>query len=211
LKTSGGKSQLGSPTLFLGSDGCGALPTLFLNSRRRLLAFIPTAAYYLPRQLQQIAADDRRRLESLGFACAELDLRSASRSHVERVLASVDAAFVSGGSVYYLLAWMHHSGFATAITTAVSNGLIYAGVSGGAMAAAADLTPWTSISTEPLETRSTKPLGLTDALVLPHAEQRGERYRAVIEQFGESHRLVPLRDDEALLVRGNAVEVVSSP
>ncbi len=194
--------------LFLGSDGVGALPGFVGEARDRRVLFVPTAANPLPAEMRTFIERDRRKLVEFGFGVEELDLATTARGALERALERTDVLFVEGGTAFYLLEQVRSSGLADLLPSALDRRLLYVGMSGGAMILAPDLEPWLATTTEPAPA-STRGLGLVDFLVLPHADTRAERYAPLLER-PQGVELVPLRDDQAVLVEDGSRRVVAS-
>jgi len=57
---------------------------------------------------------------------------------------------------------------------------------------------------------STRGLGIVDFLVRPHADSRVERYERMVGEYVDHLRLIPLRDDQALIVAGDSYRIVPS-
>ena len=195
--------------LFLASQGLGALRD-FLDGARDVL-YVPTAAK--PMADKSFAEGNRNALESLGYRVVELDIEGIDESKLS-VLASVDAVFVEGGSPFFLLQAMRESGFDQAVTEAVHRGLAYVGMSAGAVVAGPDLEPLAATSNTALgpRLRSTKALGLVDAVVFPHhnSPDRAAQFVEARTRYGSRFELVPLADTEAMIVDERAARIVPS-
>jgi GrpB-like predicted nucleotidyltransferase (UPF0157 family)/peptidase E len=201
--------------LLLGSHGVSALPKLLGKSADGLrVAFVPTPAGPDAEQAPWVQAD-RRQLEILGCRISTLELATAEPGEVAAALHEADAVFVTGGNAYLVLWYARHTGFATLVPRLVEEGsLVYVGTSAGAMLAGPDIepgaTPAGRDAAPPLE--STTGLRLVPLRVLPH-DQEPERHamnKAILEAHGREG-FVALRDDQAILVRGESVEIVASP
>lgn len=198
--------------LFLCSLGLGALPAFLERaSAGGACAYVPTAANAVPGAfwLDEVEAD----LERCGLRLVRLDLDEPT-SDVEGDLGRADVVFVGGGDPFHLLAAARRSGFDAAAAAFVSSGRPYVGMSAGAILVGPTLEPVTL--TSPHRPAAGQPLdgvGLVEQVVLPHHDREGraERHRVALERFGGSVTLVPLRDDEALVVDGGAAAVVPSP
>ena len=86
-------------------------------------------------------------------------------------------------------------------------------MSAGALLAGPSLEPFRRVTREriPDDFVSFETLGFIDAVVLPHYETNEERYARIRAEFGHAYRLVPLRDDQALIVDDRGYRVVASP
>jgi dipeptidase E len=201
--------------LLLASYGIGALPLLVESKVAGLrFAFVPTAAGPDAETKEWVQAD-RRQLEILGCEVSTLELASTSARAVEEALTRADGVFVAGGNSYLVLWHARRSGFAELVPPLVEAGsLIYAGTSAGAMLAGADLGPAESLDNrhEVPELESTRALGLVPFTVLPHDQE--PEATALHDEIVAAHPSVQftrLADGRAVIVRGDAVEVVDSP
>lgn len=200
--------------LLLASHGVGALPSLVDGEVAGLrLVFVPTAAGP-DAPTKEWVQTDRRQLERLGCDLATLDLAGVGADEVEAALRSSDGVFLTGGNSYLLLWHARRSGFAELVVPLVERGeLVYAGTSAGAMVAGPDLAPAASLDNrrEVPELDSSVALELVPFTVLPHDNE--PEYRDRHDEIVAAHPSLPfvrLRDDTAVLVRGDAVEIVDS-
>jgi dipeptidase E len=194
--------------LFLGSDGLAALPEFVAGAPtgRRVL-FIPTGAD--PVVDKSFMARDLAFLADLELEVEQLDLKRATELELAAGVARADILYVEGGSSVYLLAKARESGFAALLPQVIDESKPYVGMSGGAVILAPDIAPFVYGELPPPLT-STSGLGIVDFLVLPHAGSRAQRYKRTAADYGERLELIPLRDDEALIVEGNARRIVAS-
>jgi dipeptidase E len=201
--------------LLLASRGIGALPEVVGGEAAGLrLAFVPNAAGPDAETKEWVQAD-RRQLESLGCEVSTLDLAHVGAEEVEAALRGLDGVFLTGGNSYLLLWHARRSGFADLVTPLVESGeLLYVGTSAGAMVAGPDLGPAANLDNrrEVPELESSVALGLTPLTVLPHDNH--PEARTLHDEIVAAHpsvRFIRLADGTAVLVRGDAVEVVDSP
>lgn len=201
--------------LLLASYGIGALPVLADGKAEGLhFAFVPTAAGP-DAEAKEWIRSDRRQLEMLGCSVSTLDLARVGADEVEGALRDVDGVFLAGGNSYLLLWHARRSGFAEFVSPLVEAGeLLYVGTSAGAMVAGPDLAPAASLDNrrEVPELESSVALGLVPFTVLPHdQEPEARELHDDIVDTNPAVSFVRLRDGRAVLVRGDALEVVDSP
>jgi dipeptidase E len=201
--------------MLLGSYGISALSQLVEEGVPGLVvAYVATAAGPDAESKFWVQAD-RLQLESLGCRPLTLDLAAADEAGLGRRLGDVDAVFVTGGSTYLLLWHARRSGFAALVPRLVEAGeLVYVGTSAGAILAGPDIDPAAHPDgrayAPPLE--STQGLALVGFSVLPH-EDHADR-KAVNDAVAVAHpdrNFIRLRDDQAVVVRGESSTVVDSP
>ena len=201
--------------LLLASHGIGALRALVDEETTGLpLAFVPTAAGPDPESKPWVQTD-RRQAELLGFEVATLELASASASEVETVLGDARAVFATGGNSFLLLWHARRTGFVDLVPRLVDDGsLVYIGTSAGALLAGPDLAPAASLDNwrEVPELESSVAMGMVPFTVLPHDQE--PEFRARHDETVAAHpdgEYIRLTDDRAVVVRGDAVEIVNSP
>jgi dipeptidase E len=199
--------------LLLASYGVGALPELAEVSGLRF-AFVPTAAGPAAEAKDWVQAD-RRQLGSFGCEVTTLDLARVEADEVKAALRGLDGVFLTGGNSYLLLWHARRSGFAEYVVPLLERGeLLYVGTSAGAMVAGPDLAPAANLDNRPEvpELESSAALGLVPFTVLPH--DNDPEARAIHDEIEAAHpslSFLRLHDGSAVLVRGDAVEVVDSP
>lgn len=201
--------------LLLASSGIGALPSLLgdevVGSR---FAFVPTAAG--PEfEMKPWVRADRRALEALGCQVSVLDLAGVEPARTVEALDGLDGVLLTGGNSFLLLWHARRSGFADLVGPLIESGeLLYVGTSAGAMVAGPDLAPAANLDNrlEVPELESSIALGLVPFSVLPHDNL--PEARVLHDEIVAAHpsvHFVRLADGEAVLVRGDHVEVVDSP
>jgi dipeptidase E len=196
--------------VFLASDGLDALPAFLAPSRVQRIAFVPTAANGLDDR-DAFVAVFRKRLQSMGLEVIDCDVDTLTMAAAEAVLDVSDALFVGGGDAFHLLARIRWGRFDRAILAAVARGLPYVGVSAGAIVAGPSLAPIMLTSPfAPAVGLSLEGLGLVDRVVLPHHDRPGRAapHAEAMRRFGGAMHLVPLADDEALVVEDGAMSIL---
>ena len=201
--------------LLLASSGIGALRELAGGAAAGLrFAFVPTAAGPDAESKPWVQAD-RRQLATLGCESSTLDLATVGAAEVEEALQGLDGVFLTGGNSYLLLWHARRSGFAELAVPLVESGrLLYAGASAGAMVAGPDLAPAASLDNRRAvpDLETSVALGLVPFTVLPHDNvPEAHALHDEIEAAHPSSRFVRLDDASAVLVRGDAWDVVDSP
>lgn len=153
-----------------------------------------------------------RALTSLGLRVEEFDLEGAAPSAVEACSATTDLVFVTGGHTLFLLDHALRSGFSSIVPEAVRAGrLAYAGMSLGGFLAGPDLL-YCMEPSDPGVVTDSRGLGIVPIVPLSHANRgRAAEHRALIARFGHRFTLVPIADEQAIIVTGDAWEVRSSP
>ncbi len=207
--------------LLLLSLGLGALPdflqrTATTTGQPLRLGYVTDAA--VPHAGAPFVTAERSAIADLGHDLVEILTASTSPQTMRDVLDEIDALYVASGSTFALLGAMRSAGADRAIVERVRDGLPYVGTSAGAIVAGPSIEP-ASLMDDPHDApglRDTTGLQLIDAVVIPHADGKLPPYPpALIERtlrrYGNSHNLIPLRDDQAMLVDDAGSRIISSP
>ncbi|MGB6245603.1 Type 1 glutamine amidotransferase-like domain-containing protein [Gordonia sp. (in: high G+C Gram-positive bacteria)] len=157
---------------------------------------------------------ERERLVRFGYRVVDVDLR---RSGFESVLAGVDAVYLSGGDTFALMSGLRRSGADTVIADLVRAGMPFVGLSAGAVVAGPDIEP-AALMDDPgmgLDLEDFRGLGLTETVVIPHADGQLPPYPLelidrTLTEYGDRFTLLPLYDDQALVVDDEGSHVVPS-
>jgi peptidase E len=114
-----------------------------------------------------------------------------------------DLVVLGAGDPYRLLAAGRSCRLSAALTRALATGIDVVGVSGGAIALAGSIAPIVGVTPFDAPADETfEGFGLSPVLALPH-DDRPERHRlhlAASARFGNAHCIVPIRDDQVLVV-----------
>lgn len=162
-------------------------------------------------------AAERRAIEILGHEIVDITVRDLTSSAFAATLSTVDAVYVAGGSTFALREALAVSGGDVVLAERVRDGLPYIGCSAGSIIVGPDITP-ASLMDDPADAPSLTDfagLHLIERTVIPHADGLLEPYPpslidATLARYGSSHLLLPLRDDQALLVDGDREAVIDS-
>lgn len=128
-----------------------------------------------------------------------------------------DAPFVAGGNTFALLEALRISGNDDVLVDHVRRGLPYIGLSAGSIVAGPDVTP-ASLMDDPADgpaLENHEGLDLIDVTPIPHADGALPPYppeliRRTVDTYGSDFALLPLRDDQALLVEDGSATVIAS-
>ncbi|MHB8160614.1 MAG: Type 1 glutamine amidotransferase-like domain-containing protein [Thermoleophilia bacterium] len=199
--------------LLLLSLGLGAVPK-FLGPSAKHIGFVPTAGdvYEDP----YFVREDRQRLTKLGFVLEDIDLTSGLKEKIIQQISSVDAVFVAGGNSFYLMQQLIAKDVANDFRQLLLEGLPYIGASAGAVICGPSLEPVRDLDdpTAAPDLPDMSGLNLTSFVVLPHygKEKYLPKYRKIISEFENQFLLVPIRDDQAVLVtERDSHQIISSP
>jgi dipeptidase E len=199
------------------SRGVGALEIarsegLLPNNR---LGFIPTAGNVEPSEPYYVH-DSRKRLQMMGFEIVDIFVDREDETVIKHKIKSVDGLFVAGGNTFYLMQELRRKNLVELLKFEILSGLPYFGESAGAVILAPTVEPFAAFDSpaEAPELTDYAGLGLVDFLPLPHVNQA--KYEAIFARFISDNesvwRIVPVRDDQALVVRGGGdYETIDSP
>ncbi|SDQ22384.1 Type 1 glutamine amidotransferase-like domain-containing protein [Microbacterium sp. cf332] len=198
--------RAGAARAFLGeTDPAGDGPIVYVADAQAALADAP------------FVAAERASVASFGRAVIEVTLRDTAPADVAELLTGASAVYVAGGSTFALLEALRISGSDAVLVDHVRRGLPYIGLSAGSIVAGPDVTP-ASLMDDPADgpaLESSAGLGLVDVTVIPHADGALPPYppdliQRTIDTFGSTFALLPLRDDQAVLVDGETMRVIDS-
>lgn len=191
----------------------GAIKEVLPNSPSDYkIAFIPTAADTY--EDKSFVEEDRQKLSEKGFQLTEYDIKEKNKEQLLNDLQSFDALYVAGGNSFYLLEKCQQSGFAEVVKILVEKGIVYIGGSAGAAVAGKSLEPVASLDdpSKAPDLQSTDGFGLVDIVILPHygKEKYASLYKKIIDEYKEKYELVPITDEQAILVDETGYKVIPS-
>ena len=206
-------------SLLLLSQGAGAIPG-FLGDHGIARASAARIGYIADAARRGPAGTsmdwERQRLAEFGYDVADIKVAGTNAVEIAAALDTVKALYLAGGNTFVLMAALRSSGADRVIFRRVSEGLPYIGCSAGSLAAGPSIEP-ASLMDDPAEAPGLvdlRGLGLTDVVVIPHANasppETAELIQRTLATYRQDHHLVPLRDDQALLVSGGDRRIVRS-
>lgn len=156
-------------------------------------------------------------VQALGYDVLVLHARNMSASEFEAALDGVDALYVAGGSTFALLESLRMGGAAEVIANKVRAGLAYIGSSAGSIVAGSSIEP-ASLMDDPgdaPELQDCAGMRLWDGVVIPHADGQLPPYpveliQRTLQRFGADFHLVPLGDEQALLIDSDGTRIIDS-
>ncbi|MQC18586.1 MAG: hypothetical protein DWG80_05890 [Chloroflexi bacterium] len=107
------------------------------------------------------------------------------------------------GDPFYLLGRLRDLGLDLELREAASRGSVIVGIGAGAVVLGPALDPWIVASEfAPEDGMYLDGLHLTETVILPHHNDpaHAESHAAIIARYGDSYPVVPLADDEAIIV-----------
>lgn len=197
------------------SRGLGAIKNWLDEYKpNKPIAFIPNAGdtYENPYFIEE----SRKRIHLLGLSTKTIDLRTIHSSEsFEESIKGCSGIFVAGGNSYNLLNELYKSGSFLPLKLKIQNGFPYFGESAGAVILYNSIEPVAMID-DPQDVPnliSKDALGIVDFITLPHInrEKYADLFNSFYDKFSEKHKIIKIRDDQALLTRdGTNVEILTS-
>ena len=202
--------------LFLCSSFVDVAPLLQqwspIELQGKQVTFIPTAS--IPESYKEYVRLGQQALEGLGLKVLTLDVSKASTKEVETALSQGDFIYVSGGNTFYLLQELKRKGAEQLIREEVEKGKPYIGESAGSMILAPSIEYvqlMDDICAAP-ELSSLVALGLISRYPLPHYQsypftEVGDK---ILTTYGGKLPLVPITNEQAIVVRGGEFTIVTN-
>ena len=201
-------ASLASETLDL------VLPLLPDEPKNIKLAFIPTAADPYPVDKRPWMVADRAKAVSLGFQITDYDIKGKSVDTLRSDLSQYQVIFVDGGNTYYLLDQIKKSGLDIVIRELLNSGVVYIGSSAGSCIMCSTIDYVELVEHKEVVPNMTEydGLSLIDKLILPHygRSKYADRHGDILAIKKYGNQILPLRDDQAVIVNGDETEIVTS-
>ena len=186
------------------------LVQLIPNPKGMKAVFVPTAKE--PYADTPWADLDFKKLQDLGFEVSEYDIKGRTEDQICSDLKNIDVIFVCGGNSFYLLYHAKISGFDKAVVRLVDEGKIYIGSSAGSSITGPNIELTKTI--DKLEAapdlKAFDALNLTNFIVLNHMNnpKYTEKNQKILREYKGPITLVPINDDQAVLVEGDQYKVI---
>ncbi|MEI8232963.1 MAG: Type 1 glutamine amidotransferase-like domain-containing protein [bacterium] len=177
------------------------------------VAFITTAAdQYDERPWLD---NDRAKLVSMGFLVTDYDLKGKTIEMLRQDLSTYQIIFVAGGNTFYLLDHVRKSGFDVVIKELLQLGVIYVGSSAGSIIMCPTIEFFRSLDMPSPEMTDFRGLGIFNQLIIPHygREKYAERHAKLIAELKDKplpYEILPLRDDQAVMINEDVISIVTS-
>ncbi|GHU22369.1 putative peptidase Lmo0363 [Betaproteobacteria bacterium] len=180
----------------------------------KTVAFIPTAS--LPEKVTFYVEADRKTLVKLGLQVNTLEISTASPAEIERGLDAADFIFVEGGNTFFLLQELKRTGADKSILRQIEQGKPYIGASAGSMILAPDIEYvrlLDDVAAAPRLNGDFSALAAVDFYVVPHFTNAPFKKAAqqIVSEYAQRLDLRPISNHQAIVVKGNQVEVVAAP
>lgn len=175
-------------------------------------AFIPTAADPYQESNMPWMTADHDKLVSMGFMVTDYDLKNKNSATLRNDLSQYDVIFVAGGNTYYLLNEVKKSGFDIVIKELLNKGVVYIGASAGSMILGPDINHLKTVDHPEIVPELTiySCLNIINQRILPHfgKEKYAGRHAQLQNDWGD--KILPLRDDQAVIVNDGKTKIVTT-
>lgn len=180
--------------------------------RGKTVTFIPTAskvekdAFYV--------SEERKELEKIGLIVDELDISTAMTTEIASKIKNNDFIYVTGGNTFFLLQELKRTGADRMIIDEVNSGKTYIGESAGAIITSENIEYVKGMDSvkEAPDLENFDALGLVEFSTLPHYTNPPFEKIAqkIVDNYSSILNLVPINNNEAILVRGSEIEIKSN-
>lgn len=208
--------QGGNMELFLTSylAGTKKIAEDFLSDLKvKEIVFIPTASNVESYTKYVDEAIDTFR--DLGYSLNILDISKREYAEIIDILDVCECLYISGGNTFYLLQELKKKELCKIIRQRVSKGMLYMGESAGAIISAPDIE-YNHImddKTVAKELKDYSGLALVDFYTLPHNKEYPfvESTEEILKVYKDKIKLLPINNEEAIIVKDGKVEVKKEP
>ncbi|MGY4676673.1 Type 1 glutamine amidotransferase-like domain-containing protein [Pasteurella sp. P03HT] len=173
------------------------------------ITFIPTASQV--ETIRFYVDEAKQALIDNGAELDELELTTATQTEIDEKLNKSDIIYVSGGNTFFLLQELNRTGARERIIQHVNAGKSYIGESAGAMIMAADIE-----YVKLMDDAASAPhltdyhaLNLVDFYPVPHYTNFPfvEATQHILETYGSHLNLIPITNDQAIMVHNGQIEI----
>lgn len=169
------------------------------------IIFVPTAS----RSEEELKYVDESKKELLDLGILENNIKTlnlnkpASFQEVE----DFDVIYVCGGNTFYLLKKVRETGFDKVIIEFAKTDKLYFGVSAGSILVCPNIDIASPFDENDVNLKDLTGLNLTNIIVSPHYK---DEEKTIIDNFKKKsqHEVVPLTDEQALLVIDGETKIV---
>ncbi|MEX2804314.1 Type 1 glutamine amidotransferase-like domain-containing protein [Streptococcus sp. H31] len=150
--------------------------------------------------------------EEIGLTVTAADIAEMSEKDAARKIETCSVLAVSGGNTFYLLQELKKKNLLSLICRRLSEGMLYAGESAGAIITAPDISYAGIMDSSDLapELTDTTALALVDFSILPHfgEEPFVTACQQTIEEYRDKVQLLPINNHQAVLVTEKGYRVL---
>ncbi|MFZ5364989.1 MAG: Type 1 glutamine amidotransferase-like domain-containing protein [Patescibacteria group bacterium] len=169
------------------------------------IIFVPTAS----RSEEELKYVDESKKELLDLGILENNIKilNLDKPVSFQEVEDFDVIYVCGGNTFYLLNKVRETGFDKVIIEFAKTDKLYFGVSAGSILVCPNIDIASPFDENDVNLTDLTGLNLTDVIVSPHYK---DEEKAIIDDFKKKsqYEVVPLTDEQALLVLDGETEIV---
>jgi dipeptidase E len=173
------------------------------------VTFIPTAS--IVETVTFYVTSGKKALEKMGLIVDELEVSTASTDEITSKIKQNDYIYVTGGNTFYLLQELKRTGADRLIIDEVNAGKLYIGESAGSIVTSPNIEYAKGMDSEKEapDLDNLDALGLVDFYTVPHHTNQPFKKAAqsIIDTYSATLPLSPISNHDAILVRGNNLEI----
>lgn len=178
----------------------------------KTVTFIPTAS--IVETVTFYVTSGKKALEKMGLIVDELEVSTASTDEITSKIKQNDYIYVTGGNTFFLLQELKRTGADRLIIDEVNAGKLYIGESAGAIVTSPNIEYAKEMDSEKEapDLDNLDALGLVDFYTVPHHTNQPFKKAAqsIIDTYSATLPLSPISNHDAILVRGNNLEIKKS-
>lgn len=169
------------------------------------IIFVPTASRS-KKELKYVN-ESKKELLDLGIAQNNIKTLDLDRPVSFQEVDGFDVIYVCGGNTFYLLKKVRETGFDKVIIEFAKTDKLYFGVSAGSILVCPNIDIASPFDENDVNLTDLTGLNLTDIIVSPHYK---DEEKTIIDDFKKKsqYEVVPLTDDQALLVLDGETKIV---
>ena len=194
-------------------NGVSRLFETFANEelKGKTVTFIPTAA--IPETIKFYVGSGKKALTKLGLIIDELEISTATSEEIYNKLNNNNLIYISGGNTFFLLQELKRTGADKIIAEQINSGKMYIGESAGSVILSQDIEYiqyLDSVKKAPALSNFSG-LNIVDVYPLPHYTNFPfkKSVEKIISEYSNRLKLMPFSNAQAILVKGDAIEIVT--
>jgi len=174
----------------------------------KTVSFIPTAS--IPESVTFYVEAGRKALQKLGMIVDEVELTALSHEEIAFKLKKNDCIYVTGGNTFFLLQELRRTGADRLIIEHIQSGKVYIGESAGSIIMSQNIDYVKEMDDyDKMSSLDYTALNMVDFYPLPH--HTNFPFKKIVEKiiadYQSDLKLCPISNTQAILVRGDDVQV----
>ncbi|UNK21136.1 Type 1 glutamine amidotransferase-like domain-containing protein [Paenibacillus sp. N3/727] len=181
-----------------------------MNLENKSVTFIPTAS--MVEEVTHHVDLAKEAFHNLGMNIFELDISKESREDIIQNLKNNDFIYISGGNTFFLLQELKKKSLDKVIIQEVNNGKMYIGESAGTIIMAPNIEYIYLLDNKEKapELGSYQGLNEINFYPVPHLQNDylGGEVEQIIKKYQNKIELLPITDNQVILVDGEKISVI---